>query len=260
MSNFDPVAGEFERYRAFPDGVAEEIWEAIGSQMSSPNRIVLDLGAGTGRLGRAFLSAGGGYVGVDRSLEMLERFRLSSKQEPLSFPSLAQVEGSRLPFHDHAFGIVFFAHVLSAARNWQHLLIEACRVLDAAGALILGQRISPASGIDVQMREQLRNILAKMDVEMPTPGRVKNDARAWLDGIAKTHEHISGARWEAINSPREFLNRHATGARFSALDADVKKSSLLALIDWAIGKFGSLDAAIIEENKFELDLFRFRND
>ena len=260
MSRFDSVAGEFERHRALPDGVAEEIREMVWAQIGSPNRIVLDLGAGTGRLGRAFVNAGDRYVGVDRSGEMLERFKHDSKQATRSFPSLIQADGSRLPFRDDAFGIVFIAHVLSASGDAQHLLAEACRVLDAEGVLILGQRVGPANGIDAQLREQLRNILAEMDVEMPAPGKAKNDARAWLTGVAKSQEHMMAASWMSDNEPREFFTRHGTGARFSALDAEVKQNSFRALSEWATGKFGSLDATVIEEYKFELDVFRFQRD
>ena len=36
---------------------------------------VLDIGAGTGRIGRAFIEAGDFYIGVDTSLAMLQEFR-----------------------------------------------------------------------------------------------------------------------------------------------------------------------------------------
>lgn len=69
---YDAAAATFDRHRALPDGVPEAIRCAILG--------VLDvmcprlLGAGTGRVGRAFVEAGDDYVGVDLSLGMLREF------------------------------------------------------------------------------------------------------------------------------------------------------------------------------------------
>ena len=152
---------------------------------------------------------------------------------------------------------MLLAHVLSVSQNWQELLAEARRVLDSDGFLILAQRVGPPNGVDAQLRDQLKTILASMSIEMPEAGKMKRDARTWLGIAANSQEHVVAATWKLDCSPRDFINRHSTGARFSALHRDLQQESMRRLSEWAIGKFGSLDAFFTEEYRFELDAFRF---
>lgn len=257
MAEFDLVAAEFERHRALPDAATEQIRKAVLSILEPPRASLLDLGAGTGRLGRVFVSAQVRYVGVDSSYAMLNRFRLSTPGTSELLTALVQADGCCLPFGNDTFTGVLLAHVLSASRNWQDLLTEACRVLDSKGVLILAQRVGPVTGVDAQLREQLRQILARMGVEMPEAGRMKNDARTWLASVAKSQEHSVAASWKTNCAPRDFLKRHSTGVRFSSLLPAIQEESLRRLSEWAIETFGSLDVAFAEDYRFELDAFRF---
>jgi ubiquinone/menaquinone biosynthesis C-methylase UbiE len=257
MSEFDLVAAEFERHRALPDAVPGQIREAVRAIVSPSVLNVLDLGAGSGRLGRAFIAARDRYVGVDTSYAMLDRFRLTTQSANDSHPSLVQADGCFLPFRDDTFSAVMLAHVLSASPNWRDLLAETCRVLEPNGFLILAQRVGPTNGIDAQLRKQLRTILTGMSIELPEPGQVKTDARTWLMSIARSKQHLVAARWKSDTAPRDFLKRHATGVRFAALPSDVQKESMQRLSEWAVEKFGSLDASFAEEYDFELDAYQF---
>src|SRR6516162_3244733 len=99
---FDAAAGTFERWRPLPSDVPTAIRSAIWATMQVPApTCVLDLGAGTGRIGRVFVAAGDLYVGVDASLAMLRKF-LESSQGGF----LLQADGRRLPFRNHAFDVV----------------------------------------------------------------------------------------------------------------------------------------------------------
>src|SRR4249920_1914987 len=71
-SAFDRVAPTFDRHRPLRPEIAEAVRAAIIAAIQ-PRRAPrhLDLGAGTGRFGFAFLAAGDDYVGVDLSAAML---------------------------------------------------------------------------------------------------------------------------------------------------------------------------------------------
>jgi SAM-dependent methyltransferase len=71
---FDITAPTFERPRALPDGVPEAIRRAILCSVGVKSPRLLDVGAGTGRIGAAFVAAGDDYVGVDLSFAMLCAF------------------------------------------------------------------------------------------------------------------------------------------------------------------------------------------
>ena len=119
ISPFDAVAPTFERYRALPPGVPEAIRSTIlQATRKQPPARVLDLGAGTGRIGKAFVAANDFYVGVDASLGMLQEFLLTTRTPPC----LAQADGQQLPFRDGAFDVVMLMQVLSGAGDWRGLL------------------------------------------------------------------------------------------------------------------------------------------
>jgi hypothetical protein len=77
-SAYDVAAPSFDAYRSLPSGVAAAVRAAALDAAGSPQPRVLDLGAGTGRIGRAFVAAGDDYVGVDLSSGMLNQFYMIS--------------------------------------------------------------------------------------------------------------------------------------------------------------------------------------
>jgi hypothetical protein len=80
---------------------------------------------------------------------------------------------------------------------------------------------------------------------------------AWLRSSAALRLHLRAATWERNPTPREFLVRHRTGARFAALPEAVQDEALEQLSAWAEKTFGSFDSASREEHSFELDVFQF---
>src|SRR5262245_33415850 len=93
-SPFDAVALQFDLHRALPEGVPQAIRAAILEATGAPSPRLLDLGAGTGRIGWPFVAAGDDYVGIDLSVGMLREFAGRVAQPP----PLAQADGERLPF------------------------------------------------------------------------------------------------------------------------------------------------------------------
>jgi hypothetical protein len=104
------------------------------------------------------------------------------------------------------------------------------------------------------MREQLSRILAEAGVPMHRRGAVREDVLAWLAPVASRVTTIVAARWETTRSPREFLARHATGARFAALPQPIKDEALRRLAEWAAATFGELETSLPEEHAFSLDV------
>ena len=252
-SAFDATANSYERHRSLPSGVPEAvrsaIWQAV--RVPAPAR-VLDLGAGTGRFGKAFVAAGDLYAGVDMSFAMLREFRAACKDG-----FLAQADGRQLPFCNDAFDVVLLMQVLSGAGDWQGILNEARRVLRPGGSVVVGHTVSPESGIDAQLKHRLRDILEEMQVASHRSQESRRQALAFLESISKLHTHSLAASWNVNTTAREFLQRHRTGARFAALPVDIQDQALGKLCAWAETTFGSLDAGFQEKRNFELEIFGF---
>jgi ubiquinone/menaquinone biosynthesis C-methylase UbiE len=257
MLDYDAVAAQFAGHRMLPAGVAayirDELWMALGAPAHAR---VLEVGAGTGRIGGAFVAAGDAYVGVDVSWERLRRFSAHAPAAGAP-PQLVQADGADLPFAAATFDAVLLAQVLGAVRGWRQVLAEARRVLRPWGGLALGQTLPPADGIDVRMRAQLGKILNSMSLEVRPPGARYDEARASLAATAGQHIHLVAATWERPRTPREFLTRQATGTRFAALPLTIQEDALARLAAWATDTFGSLDTSFEERWAFDLDVFVF---
>ncbi len=253
--DFDAVADDFDRFRALPDWVAgairRAVWDTLGG---GPRRRVLDLGAGTGRIGDAFITQGDAYIGVDASARMLARFAAKVAARGGAFPALAQADGQALPFPSATFDAVLMVQVIAGTPGWRGILSEARRVLRPGGGLVLGKAIGPPLGLDGRMREQLTRILAEAGVETHRRDARREDALAWLVPPARRVSAIVAARWETTRSPRDFLTRHATAARFAALPQPIKDEALRKLAEWAVTTFGALDTPLLEEHAFSLDV------
>jgi ubiquinone/menaquinone biosynthesis C-methylase UbiE len=257
VSAYDATAASFNRHRALPDGVAEAIRAAVMAAAGGAQRPrLLDIGAGTGRIGWPFVAAGDDYIGVDFSLGMLREFIGRAEWNGAS-ARLVQADGERLPFPDASFDAVLLMQVLSAARHGRRLIAEAGRVLQPAGCLIFGRTVAPDNGIDARMRQHLAESLDAAGVH-PYRKKSSDDALSWLAGNAHDSRIVTAAAWRAERTPRAFLERHATGARFSVLPAPAQNIAMLRLRDWAVTAFGSLDAVSVEPFRFDLMIYRLQ--
>jgi ubiquinone/menaquinone biosynthesis C-methylase UbiE len=250
-SMFDRNAATFEQHRALPPGVLEAIrksvWECAGV---APTARVLDLGAGSGRIGRAFVDGNDAYVGVDFSLPMLREFRVRD-----SAACLIQADGGQLPFRDASFDLVMLMQVLSATPNWRNLLCETLRVVRHGGSVVVGHTVTPETGVDSRMKLQLALILEQLSVMSHSSGKSRERSLDWLRAASSRTMKTTAVSWVAKRTAREFLERHSRGARFSALPATVQAEALEKLSAWAAHAFDSLDQVFSEAHIFELHIF-----
>jgi ubiquinone/menaquinone biosynthesis C-methylase UbiE len=258
MSVYDTLAPSFDQLRGFPNGVPAAIRHSVlGACRCAGRPLLLDLGAGSGRIGATFVAAGDRYIGVDLSFGMLRAFATRRDLWCRHGGLLAQADGERLPFRDAAFDAVMLMHVLSAAKDWRGLVAEARRVLNPTGVLIVGRTVAPENGIDARMQRRLAELLAAMGVESHRKKQT-DAATRWLERECCEARIATAATWTSERTPRAFVERRATGARFSVLPAQVKDTAMLRLREWAVGAFGSLDAVFVEPFRFDLMIGRFQ--
>jgi ubiquinone/menaquinone biosynthesis C-methylase UbiE len=258
VSRFDAAAPTYDAHRGLPGRAVEAIRAAVLDAVGAGSRPrLLDLGAGSGRIGRAFVSAGDDYVGVDLSLGMLRQFARRGDTDGRA-PRLAQADGERLPFADATFDGVLLIQVFGGLDEWRPFVGEARRVLRPAGTLVLGRTAMPEDGVDGRMKERLDAILADMAV-VHEKKNTREHVQRWLGSTAGGGAAVAAA-WEAERTPRGFLERHRTGARFSLLPEPIKDEALSRLAAWAMTEFGSLDARSTERHTFELRTFTFHEE
>jgi SAM-dependent methyltransferase len=260
-SPFDAVAPYFDRHRTMPDGVAEKVRAAILSALASDQADaagtslrLLDLGVGSGRIGSPFVAAGDDYIGLDLSYPMLQAFR---RLRDTRFRAvLVQADGCALPFGNAIFDAVLLMQVFGGLHRWRRLLDEAQRVLRPDGAIILGRTVTPADGVDAQMKQHLGILLGELATR-PEQQNTREHAEKYLAEIASNRTLFVAASWSAERSPRNYLDRHARGTQFSQLPRSAGQASLRELGVWARTQFGTLDATFPETHRFEMHVFRF---
>jgi len=250
MSAYDAAAQTFERHRALPDAVPQAVRAAVLGAVATRAPRLLDLGAGTGRIGRPFVAAGDDYVGIDLSLGMLREFTGSAAR-----PRVALADAEHLPFGDAAFDAVLMVQVFGGMRGWRRVLAEARRVLRPRGVLLTGRSVAPADGLDARLKQRLVEVLAERHVAIERRN-VREDAERSLAATA-SRRTVTVATWSAERTPRRYIDRQRTSARFAALPAAVAEDVLAALADWAVSTFGGLDAVVHEPHTFELQIFTF---
>lgn len=254
MSGFDVVAPAFDRHRALPERAAEAVRTAVLGSLRTglgTQPRLLDLGAGSGRVGWPFVKAGDDYVGLDLSFGMLRAFRNRSRAA-----RLVQADGCALPFADKAFDAVLLVQIFGGLKGWETLIDEALRVLRPDGAVMIGRTLPPEDGIDARMKRQLAAILSEQ-AGSSDKLNTREQAELRLQNIATAVSEAEAAQWQTERSPRGFLDRHAGGAQFSKLPPTVRERSLRKLADWAVSQFGSLDARFPETHRFTLRAFTF---
>src|SRR5437660_2889406 len=120
MSAYDAAACTFDFYRTLPEGATEAIRAAILDSVDASSRPrLLDLGAGTGRIGWPFVAGGDDYVGVDLSYGMLRIFAGRCRHRHRA--ALVQGDGCALPFADAVFDAVLLVQIFGGLQDWRRL-------------------------------------------------------------------------------------------------------------------------------------------
>ena len=254
-SAYDATAAGFERQRPLPADVPMATRSAVLAALNLTRPRVLDLGAGSGRFGWPFVTAGDDYIGADLSAGMLRSFagRCAGHRPP----PLVQADGRTLPFPTACFDLVLLIAVFGDLPDWRPLVDEAYRVLRAGGMIAIGRIEMPDDGIDARMKQQIDTILQHLTAAQP-PKNGRQRAAQYLAEVASGTTETVVASWIAQRSPRQFLERHAGGARFTRLPQPIRDHALHDLAHWALTQFGSLDTPFSETHRFEMQLFKFR--
>jgi SAM-dependent methyltransferase len=202
--------------------------------------LILDIGAGTGRVAIPLAATGRSVVALDPAKAMLRQLINKSEGEGGRVDAVAG-EGSKLPFHDSQFDAVMFARVLYLMTDWRNVLSEAIRVLKPAGRILHEWGNGVADEEWVQIREHARQVFERAGVANPFhPGvRTEQEVEHVLRDEGLTL--ISEIRLEGTASLTlaEFLGRIVNGECSYTwnMPAKLLPACLTELERWAAERF-----------------------
>ena len=169
---FSATAASYDRSR--PSRLSDSARDAIVQAARLPLQgCILDVAAGTGRVAIPLASAGYRVVAVDRSQEMLHVLRGKAAAERVT---AVAASGASLPFGNRTFDAVLIARLLYLTPEWQHILVEALRVLAAGGHLLHEWANGTPSEPSAQIKEHLRAVLEEAGVVQPFHAGVRRES------------------------------------------------------------------------------------
>jgi SAM-dependent methyltransferase len=207
------------------------------SSLGNPS-LILDLGAGTGRVAVAFASIGHRVVAIDVARPMLQALRDKAGAVAVH---VAAAEGARLPFADARFDAVVLARVLYLMSDWQDILLDVMRVVAPGGCMLHEWGNGDADEEWVQVREKARALFEAAGVAQPFHPGVRDEKdvvsflarQGWLERAAVSIGPGSPLSLDA------FLTRIVDGECSYTwnVPADVQARCLPELKAWASTRF-----------------------
>ncbi len=139
--SYDHAVTYYDATRKYPDGVPEQIRDAIVSYVdASQSTRFLEVAIGTGLIGVPFINAGYNYAGVDISAQMMQEIPAKLAQD--SLPHLVQANAMQtLPFAPNTFDVVNAVRIFHLLDDWQSALDALHRVIKPSGYLIIAHEV-----------------------------------------------------------------------------------------------------------------------
>lgn len=260
--SFDRQASDFDQRAGLPAGAARQVAAAVvelAPAGSGPRGAILDLGAGTGQIGehlaRIWRTRGRSrYLGIDVSGPMLAVFR--RKLGAGAGGTLVRADaGARWPIESGSVALLFSsraAHLLPPTV----LVEEALRVASRQGAVVVfgGVRSEPES-LRAVLRREMRRLLAEHGIEARRAGASRRRlAGALAERGGEVLPVTTAASWTVVERTSDALAawRAKAGLGGRAVTPEVQERVLGRLEDWVRERYGSLDVAREETERYEL--------
>ncbi|HEX5714634.1 MAG TPA: class I SAM-dependent methyltransferase [Thermoanaerobaculia bacterium] len=255
-TSFDAQAADFDRRVGLPEADCRAVAAAVlGVGQAGPGGLVVEIGAGTGMIGRWFLAPPDHhavrYAGLDVSRGMLEVFRRRSPRAPL-----VQADGMKTwPLPAASVNVIFSSRAIHLLPR-EHVVGEALRVAPR-GALVIGRVERQPESVKARLAREMRRRLRDLGFS-PRDAGSRRLLQALLDEGARDLERTEVVRWPARQTPREALDQWSgkEGLGGIVLPPGIQEEVLRELEAWALETFGGLDLLQNTEEAYVLDSVR----
>ncbi|HEX7138169.1 MAG TPA: methyltransferase domain-containing protein [Vicinamibacterales bacterium] len=245
---FDGQAKEFEDSAGLEPGVGRRVAEAIVELSGATgDDLILDIGAGTGTIGRHFATLPHRYLGLELSGRMLAVFQ--QKLDPMP-PNISLAEADcdrRWPADDRTVTAVFASRVVHHLKP-RHFVEETQRVCRPGGCLLFGRVTRDPESLPGRLQRYKRTLLTEYGFSKAggeqAVRHVLDDCRAMG---ATPLPPTTVASWTRSVTPRQLLDAWerkpalTSGGMTTGMSAEQRAAAVKALTSWTRAEFGDLD-------------------
>lgn len=254
--SYDDQAEVFEARAGLPEPVAVAVAGAVRDYAAlAPGDLLLEIGAGTGLIGRWLARAPLRYLGLDRSRPMLEVFR-PRLRECAGAAAVHTDAGAGWPVRDGCAAAVFGSRVLHLLAP-SHVLREAGRVAHPRGAVLVCGRVAHDPGSPRAMaRRKLRELLTEHGLRpRPSGGQPAELFALARAGGAEPLAARVAATWQETLTVAQVLGwwRGKTSIGGVNPPPAVADAVLAALASWGTETFGRLSNAVPTRARYLLE-------
>lgn len=257
---FDEQAATFDQRAGLPDAYCPAIARAVLEMAAvRPGELIVEVGPGTGQIGRWFDAAAARYVGLDLSVGMLREFKERAGDTHVRRLLVQANADAGWPIAAGTARVVFSSRAVHLL-NEEHVVGEVFRVAARAGAcLIIGRVERARESTRARMSREMNERLRRHKLE---GRRGEQRKRRLFDAFqargAEILEPLTVARWKVSSSPRQSLDswRSHSGLGGLRVAPDVREEVLNGLEAWAKEEFGGLEVQMESEEKYVLSAVR----
>ena len=255
-ASFDSQAAAYDQRAGFSPEVSHAIAQAaVAIGQMRPRDLIVEIGAGTGQIGRWFAQSPWRYIGFDLSRGMLEVFQ----QHPVSDTAsrlLVSADGTlSWPLADATASLIFSSRALHLL-PLTHVVTESFRIARHSDSVLITGRV----------QRQQTSVTARMQREMQQrmrhhgfPAREGNRHHQRLcDALcqrgARMLEPVVAARWTVKRTPWQSIEAWQSKPGLGGADPprEVKDAILRELQEWAKATFANLHQPIASEETYVL--------
>jgi len=253
--SYDDQAAAYDQRVGFCERDCHQIAQAALSLAEAhPGDLVVEVGTGTGQIGRWFVREGYRYVGVDLSQGMLDIAR--DRMPPYASSLLIQADGNRpWPIADAAAQVIFSSRAIHLL-TLDHVVHEVFRIAkDTHAVLIIGRVQRQSNSIEVGMKHALRRLLHAHGVHGHDGAQNQTHL---LESCCKHGAQMLEPRvvseWTVTKTPWQSIQQWQAkpGLGGVTLPGDLKQEMLGKLEHWAETTFHGLHQPVESEEKYVL--------
>lgn len=250
--SFDGQAHEYEARAGLPEPICREV-AALLLDGVRPSAVIVDVGAGTGTIGRHLAAADTRYVALDLSQPML--IELARSLPPRRRALVLRADADRAwPIADGAADLILFsrsAHLLKREQT----LAEVLRIAAPGCRVFIGRARRPRDSAGEQLKRTMQHLLRDRAVAGRNGERARRD---FLEALERHGARPLDARvtssWPDEEAPLDSLtswrSKEGLGGR---VIPDVLKAEILDEVErWARAELGDLTTPRPIERYYEL--------